>query len=115
MLAAVLPLTLLASSAQMLVATYARSFKEAQTLLSLLLFVPMIPGMVMAFVPFDGSTLWRAVPVMGQHLMLDSILRGEGLSAVDWLLSVVGVALPAAACVAFCARLLRKEQIVYGR
>ena len=115
MLAAVLPLTLFASSVQMLVATYARSFKEAQTWLSLLLMIPMIPGMVLSFVPFDADTLLRAVPVMGQHLMIDGVLRGEGVSLVGWLLSLVGVGVPTVLCVIASARLLRQERIIYGR
>ncbi len=114
-LAAVLPLTLFASGVQMLVATYARSFKEAQTWLSLLLMIPMIPGMVMSFVPFDGNTLLRAVPVMGQHLMIDAVLRGEGVSPLEWALSLVGVALPAVVCLMASTRLLREERIIYGR
>ncbi|MGA9520455.1 MAG: ABC transporter permease [Myxococcaceae bacterium] len=114
-LAAVLPLTLFASSVQMVVATYARSFKEAQTWLSLLLMIPMIPGMVMSFVPFDGNTLWRSIPVMGQHLMIDAVMRGEGGSLFGWLLSLAGVAVPTVLCVWASARLLRQERIIYGR
>ena len=41
---AVAPLVLLASALQMFVATVARSFKEAQTYVSLLIFVPISPA-----------------------------------------------------------------------
>ena len=112
---AVLPLTLLASAVQMLVATYARSFKEAQTYLSLLLFLPVLPGLVTTFVPFEGTALTALVPVLGQHQLIDDVLSGEGLSWVQLLASLAGVALPTALCLWACARLLRSERIIFGR
>ncbi len=113
--AAVLPLTLLASAVQMLVATYARSFKEAQTYLSLLLFLPVIPGLVTTFVPFEGSALTALVPVLGQHQLIDDVLSGEGLSPLALGASLVGIAVPSALCLWACARLLRSERIIFGR
>jgi sodium transport system permease protein len=113
--AAVLPLVLLASAAQMLVATYARSFKEAQTWLSLLLFLPVVPGMVLTFIPLQGAPVLMAIPTLGQHLLIEQVLRGEGLPALGYALSVLGALLPAAAALWACARLLDQERIVYGR
>jgi sodium transport system permease protein len=115
MFAVVVPLILFASAVQMLVATYARSFKEAQTWLSLLLFAPMIPGMVLTFLPLEGGPLLMAAPMLGQHLMIDQVLRGEGVPALGYALSLLGVAVPAALALWFCARLLGQEKIVYGR
>jgi sodium transport system permease protein len=112
---AVLPLTLLASAVQMLVATYARSFKEAQTYLSLLLFVPVVPGMITTFVPLEGSALTSLVPVLGQHLLIDRVLAGEGLPVSGLGLSLVGLALPTALCLWACGRLLHSERIIFGR
>ncbi len=112
---AVLPLTLFASAVQMLVATYARSFKEAQTYLSLLLFIPVIPGMVSTFVPMEDQPWMALVPVLGQHVLVDGVLAGEGLPVLGWVLSVVGLAAPTALCLWACARLLRSERIIFGR
>ena len=44
MLAAVLPMCLATSAMQSSVATMARSFKEAQTYLGMLMMLPMLPG-----------------------------------------------------------------------
>ena len=50
-----LPLALLTPALQMLIALFARSFKEAQTQLSLLMILPMIPGLVAARAETHGS------------------------------------------------------------
>lgn len=115
LVATLVPLTLFASALQMLVATYARSFKEAQTYLSLLLFLPMVPGMVLTFTPVDPSLWWYAVPTLGQHLLIQDLVGGAAISPWAWLLSFVGLAIPAAACLVACTRLLRDERIVFAR
>lgn len=114
-LVGVLPLTLLASSLQMLVATYARSFKEAQTYLSLMTFIPMIPGMLLAFAPMEPKLGMTLVPVLGQHLMVEGVISGERWGVLEWALSLVGIAVPAALCLWACTRLLSRERIVFGR
>lgn len=113
--AVVVPLAALTSAAQMLISTYGRSYREAQTYVSYLAtavtFVPLV-------VIFSGAreAPWQAaVPVLGQLMALTRILRGDGLSAHDALVpAAVSLAL-AIAAVATVARLLRDERIVFGR
>jgi len=115
MAAAVLPLTLAASAVQMWVSTYARSFKEAQTYLSLLMVVPMLPGMVLALSPLQPKLWMFAVPVLGQELLAGEVMRGEPLGALPFLIagaSSVGLALLA---LTVTTRLLTQERIVFGR
>lgn len=111
----VLPLVLFASALQMLVATYARSFKEAQTYLSLLLFLPTIPGLVLTFTPAEPALWWYAVPALGQHLLVQDIIGGGGVAFVSLLLSSAGLVLPALICLGACTRLLEDERIIFAR
>ena len=57
LLAAVIPLAFLASGLQVLVASFARSYKEAQTYVSFLIFVPMLPAFVMMFFADRSATV----------------------------------------------------------
>ncbi|OJT17031.1 sodium ABC transporter permease [Archangium sp. Cb G35] len=115
MVGAVLPLSLLASAMQMLVATFARSFKEAQTYLQLLMMLPMIPGMMLALSPIESQTWMFMVPVLGQELLVSELMRGEPLGVLPFVLSTVGCVALAAACLAAISRLLSDEKIVFGR
>jgi len=113
--AIVIPLAALTAAAQMLISTYGRTYREAQTYVSYLATaVSFIPLVVM----FSGArdAAWQlAVPVLGQLMTLQRVLRGDGLSAQDALVPA-GIALVlAAAAVAAVARLLRDERIVFGR
>jgi sodium transport system permease protein len=114
-LALVVPLGAMTAALQMLICTYGRSYREAQTYVSYLTtgvsFVPMI-------VMFSGlkDAGWQlAVPVLGQQMAFARIVRGDGLSLNDFAIpSLVAFAVGAAALMVL-NRLLRDERIVFGR
>ena len=115
LLLAVLPLTLFASALQMLLALFSRTFKEAQTYLSLLSFIPMVPATFLLLHPIKSVTWMFLVPSLGQTLLIGDILRGEAGGATGFILAALGAALAAAICLAVTTRLLGSERIVFGR
>ena len=112
--ALVLPLAPLASAAQLFVATFARSFKEAQTWLSLLLFIPMIPGFIASVVPIRPEVWMYAMPPLAQQLLITDAL--SGVVPAWW-----AVALAASASLLFAGvavwgtgRMLDREHIIFA-
>ncbi|QJR14990.1 ABC transporter permease [Usitatibacter palustris] len=110
-----IPFAALTSSVQMLIATYGRSYREAQTYTTYIgtaaSFVPMI-------VIFSGlkDAFWQAfVPVLGQQMALTRVLRGEALGWVEWLVPAAVAFLLVAVCVRSISKLLAEERIVFGR
>lgn len=109
------PLAGLTSAAQMLISTYGRSYREAQTYVSYLATAVSFVPIVVIFTGAREAAWQLLVPVLGSLMAMQRVLRGEGLSWNDALLPA-GVALAiAAAAVAAVARLLRDERIVFGR
>jgi sodium transport system permease protein len=114
-LAMVVPFAGMTAGLQMLISTYGRSYREAQTYVSylatLVSFVPLV-------VLFSGlkDAFWQLwVPVLGQQVVLTRVVRGDTLGWADWAVpSAVALAI-AAACVFAVARLLKDERIVFGR
>lgn len=109
------PFAALTSAVQMLVATYGKSYREAQTytayLSTIASFVPMI-------VIFSGmkDAFWQLfVPVLSQQVVLMRVLRGEAIGFADWAIPAAVAFLGAAACLAVLARLFAGERIVFGR
>ena len=113
--AMVVPFAAMTAAVQMLICTYGRSYREAQTYVS---YLATVVSFVPVIVLFSGlkDALWQlVVPVLGQQVVLARIVRGDGLPFVDWAMpSVVALGI-AALCVAGVARLLREERIVFGR
>ena len=115
MSAAVAPLVLLASALQMFVATFARSFKEAQTYVSLLVFVPIIPSTVLQFYPLQPTGWMMLVPALSHHLLLVDVMGGEPITALSLAASATATMLLAVLLLALTSRLLQQEKIVFGR
>ena len=112
---AVAPIALLASSLQMFVATFARSFKEAQTYVSMMIFLPMIPGMATQIYPLQPAGWMMLVPALAQQLLLVDVMGGEPVAALSLATSAVATTLFAFLFLAGTSWMLRQEKIVFGR
>lgn len=115
MMIAVAPMALFASGLQMFVATFARSFKEAQTYVSILIFLPMIPGMVTQVYPLQAAAWMMAVPALSQQLLLVDVMGGEPVSTVSVLGSAAATTVLAFLFLALTSRMLQQEKIIFGR
>ena len=73
----ILPLVFLIATLQTLAAAFAKSFREAQTYLSLLMFVPAVPTMLLSLFPIKTQMWMYAVPLMGQQITITRLMRGE--------------------------------------
>jgi len=114
-LVAVVPLSLCATAGQILVALFARSFKEAQTYLSLTIFLPTLPGAIFGIKPLEAQPWMYPIPVLGQQALLTSTIRGEPTPIYGFVLAALGASILALVLVAAAARMLRSERIVMGR
>jgi len=103
-LAVMTPLVLLIAIAQIWVASFARSFREAQTYLGLAQLLPLIPSVLMMAVPMRPRLWMAAVPLFGQQVTILRLLRGE---AVDALAIGIGASVTLGAAAAIFGLTLR--------
>lgn len=78
-LLAILPVALVAAAAQTLVSAFSKSFREAQTWLSMLMIVPAVPSLLMAVNPVKPADWMYATPLLSQHLIITQVVRGEAV------------------------------------
>jgi sodium transport system permease protein len=109
-----LPMILLAVPLQFIVATFTRSFKEAQNYLSFLPLVPALPGTILAFMPVKPSWAAMAVPTFGQQILINQVLRGEVVRPAHVALSAAVTAVVGVLLVALAVRLYARERILFG-
>jgi sodium transport system permease protein len=113
--ALVMPLAAMTSALQMLICTYGRSYREAQTYVSYLTTAASFVPMIVLFSGLRDSAWQLAVPVLGQQMVFSRIVRGDALSPQDWAVpSGVAIAVATVALLVL-SRLLREERIVFGR
>ncbi len=105
------PLIVLLAALQSMVAAFAKSYREAQTYLSLLMFVPVIPSILLSTMPIKSQDWMYAVPLLGQHLGIMQLLRGDGIGTQQLGLCLVGSLVAAALGVLVTAHLYQSERL----
>ena len=109
-----IPLSLAAAALEVWVSTLCRGVKEAQTYLSMLVFLPMGLGMFMVFSPVAGQGWWKFVPVAGQQLQLQAGMKGAPLDPLTILFLGFGTAVVAGVALLAAADRLERDDVVYG-
>jgi sodium transport system permease protein len=115
MLAAILPLALLFPAVQLLLASYARTVKEAQTYLSLGVLVPMLPALLTSLQVIDVKSWMLVVPVLGQQVLLTHQIQGEPFGLTGYLEAGLAAFVLGLLCVRAAAALFKRERIIFGR
>jgi sodium transport system permease protein len=109
------PFAGLAAAALMLVATFGRTFKEAQTYSSYLLMLVTLIPMFSVFLSLQPAWWQGLVPALGQQMVMERVTRGETLTWTDVALPDTVAVVGALMCLALLSRLLRNERVVFGR
>ena len=107
-----LPLALLAAALQIALAMNAKSFKEAQSLLSIVLLLPMLPGVVVSMMDLKTALWMYAVPMLSNQTLLREMSKGVDVGVLPFLLTFLSAALPALAIVAFAGWRMKSERYV---
>lgn len=106
-----LPLALCFAALQTVVAAYAKSYREAQTYLSLLMLLPMIPSVILMVSPMKGELWMAAVPLLSQNVLIMELARGEAVELVRFALSFGATLALAVALVWVAVRIYHREQL----
>jgi sodium transport system permease protein len=114
-MAIVLPLCPLVAAIQMYVATFAKSFKEAQSYLSFLMMVPMVLGMMATMNPMQPKTWMYYVPWVGQQTLLTDVLGNKPVHPALFVVVALANLVLAILTIRATAGLLLREKIIFGR
>ncbi|MBA3562451.1 MAG: ABC transporter permease [Gammaproteobacteria bacterium] len=107
-----LPFVPLGAALMTVVASFTKSYKEAQTWLSVVLLVPTLPIIVAAVFTLKPSLALMAVPSLSQHLLVTDLIKNEPIDPLWFAVSATSTLLLGAALGWLAARLYRREGIL---
>lgn len=107
-----LPAALMLGACLLFIAALARSTKEAQTLLSLAMLVPMLPFFVLQFMDIPRGLAAAATPVLGQYRIVEQVITGEAVPALYYGASIAGALAAALVFLRATVWLYSKESIL---
>jgi sodium transport system permease protein len=108
----VAPFSLLAAAVLTVVASYTRTYKEAQSWLGLVLLVPTLPIALASVLEIAPRAPLMLVPSMSQHLLIQGLMRGDPLPPSWAVLAAASTLALGVALTAIAGRLYRREAIL---
>jgi sodium transport system permease protein len=106
------PFTLLGAALMTLVASFTKSYKEAQTWVSIVLLAPTLPILVASILMVRATTELMLIPSLSQHLLLVGVIKNEPLNMLDVSISVISTLVAGIVLTLICARLYRREGLL---
>ncbi|MHB1544934.1 MAG: ABC transporter permease [Gammaproteobacteria bacterium] len=106
-----LPLAVLLVTLQTIVSAFAKSYREAQTYLSILMLLPVIPSLLLSVMPLRARTWMYAVPLLGQQLGIMDLVRGETVSGVEVIACLIGSSVAALLAILLARELYASERL----
>lgn len=109
-----LPIVILACAIQTLIASYAKTTKEAGTYLPFIGLIPSMPGLALAFLPVKPDLWTMLIPTFGQQILINQFLRAEPISGMNILISAVVTFLLSVVITYIAIKLYEGERIIKG-
>ncbi|MBS0395943.1 MAG: ABC transporter permease [Proteobacteria bacterium] len=110
--AVMLPFVLPGAALMSIVASFTRTYREAQSWLAAVLLVPTLPILFASLYQVQIRTALMWVPSLGQHLLIQSLLRGEAPAALDVAISAGATLALGTLLARVAAGLYRRERIL---
>ncbi|KAA3643623.1 MAG: ABC transporter permease [Proteobacteria bacterium] len=114
MLLVLSPLALLAGAIQTIIAAFAQSYREAQTYVGLVLIVPMIPSMLLMFMPIKEQLWMMSIPILGQNLVINNLMRGDAVAWDAIGLAIAGTLIVGLALAWIAVKLYNREKMLFA-
>lgn len=109
------PLLLLANALMALVAVRARSFRQAQTTISLLMLVPAIPGVLLALSPVKPHAWMQATPFLAEQVIISRLVRGDAVALGAYAAAMTSSLLVAALVLLVTVKLFESGKLLFDR
>jgi len=110
-----LPIVFLACAIQTLIASFAKTTKEAGTYLPFIGLIPSMPGLALAFLPVKPELWTMLIPTFGQQVLINQFLRSEPILGINIIISAVLTILLSIIISYIAIKLYEGERIITGR
>ena len=114
MIVCAIPLCLFAAAFEIALAMNAKTFKEAQTMMSFALLLPMMPAIIVPMLDLNTAWWMYALPVLSNQTLLMEVAKGQAVGPLPYLLAIGSSLLGTMVAVTFAAWRLRSEKYVLG-
>ncbi len=110
---AIVPMALLVAALMLVIAVFARSFREAQSYLTPIFIALLLPNFVAMMPGMDLTSATAFIPVVNLSLLVRGLFNGHATVQLYFLVLIANLAY-AAMAVSLAARIFESEQVLLG-
>jgi len=113
-LAVISPVAILAAALLTLLASFAKSYREAQSYMGLVILIPMIPSLIFMANPIKAEGWMMGVPLFSQNLLIGEIIREEAVTLSWYAASVASTLVIGLALAVLAATLYNRPRLIFS-
>jgi len=106
------PLILFGSAYLTIISAFAKTYREAQTYLQLMVTIPTMPLIFAGLLGLQAKTALMFVPFLSQHLLMTTVVRAEEIEPLHILVSVGSTLVFGVLLTYIAGRLYRREALL---
>jgi sodium transport system permease protein len=108
------PVAILAAALLTLLASFAKTYREAQSYMGLVILIPMIPSLIFMANPIRAETWMTAVPLFSQNILIGEIIRDEVVPLAWYGLSFASTLVIGLALALLAANLYNRPRLIFS-
>jgi sodium transport system permease protein len=108
------PVAILAAALLTLLASFAKSYREAQSYMGVVILIPMIPSLIFMANPIRAEAWMMSVPLFSQNILIGEIIRGEAVALSWYTMSIASTLVIGLALAVLAATLYNRPRLIFG-
>ncbi|MDT8450765.1 MAG: ABC transporter permease [Wenzhouxiangellaceae bacterium] len=109
----VAPAALFAAALLTILASFAKSFREAQSYMGMVMLVPVIPSIWLLIDPAKSEFWMTWVPLLNQNILILELVRGEVIPAAWYLSTIFSTLVAAVFLAAIAGTLYNRPRLIF--
>jgi len=110
----IFPVAILAAALLTLLASFAKSYREAQSYMGLVILIPMIPSLIFMANPIKAEAWMMMIPLFSQNILIGEIIREETVALSWYAMSVVSTLIIGAVLAVLAATLYNRPRLIFS-
>ena len=108
------PVAILAAALLTLLASFAKSYREAQSYMGLVILIPMIPSLIFMANPIKAESWMMNIPLFSQNILIGEIIRDESVPLSWYGMSVTSTLIIGLALAVMAATLYNRPKLIFS-
>lgn len=108
------PVALVAAALLTVLAAFAKSFREAQSYMGMVILIPMLPSLWLFINPVKAETWMMWIPLLSQNVLVNQLIRGESVLPIWELISIASTLTLGGILAVTAARLYERPKLIFS-